>query len=128
MWGSLIAWTCVQNLYNELQLFLHFPVQGKCAAFSGRVRNIFDIFLVPQVPFIHRRENLARINGTASLKRSGVIECSHCSVPVDSRNVPKSTSRRFRHFKHFLRSFFEVEKKKDSLREQQMRPVRFLFE
>jgi hypothetical protein len=32
-------------------------------------------------------------------------------------NVPKSTSRRFRHFKHFLRSLFEVKKKKDSLRE-----------
>jgi hypothetical protein len=37
--------------------------------------------------------------------------------PVDSLNVPQSTSRRFRHFKHFLRSCFEVDKKKDSLRE-----------
>jgi len=51
-----------------------------------------------------------RINGTASLKRRAV-ECGHCSVPVDSLNVPKSTSRRFR---HLLRSFFEVNKKKDS--------------
>jgi hypothetical protein len=42
--------------------------------------------------------------------------------PVDSRNVPISTSRRFRRFrqfKHFLRSFFEVGKKRFLEREQQ---------
>ena len=37
--------------------------------------------------------------------------CGHCDVPLDSLNVPKSTSRRFRHFKHLLRSLFEVKKK-----------------
>jgi hypothetical protein len=56
------------------------------------------------------------INGTASLKRRS-FECGHCSVRVDFLNVPKSTSRRFRHFKHLLRSLFEVKKKKDSLKE-----------
>jgi hypothetical protein len=44
------------------------------------------------------------------------VECSHCHVPLDSPNVPKSTSRRFRHFKQLLRSLFEVKKKKDSLK------------
>ncbi len=83
---------------------------------SDSVRNIFDIFFLPQVPFIDRGQNFARIYGTTSLKRRAV-ECRQCSVPVDSLNVPKSTSRRFRHFKHLLRSLFEVEKKKDSLRE-----------
>ena len=39
-----------------------------------------------------------------------------CDVPVDSPNVPKSTSRRFRHFKQLLRSSFEVKKKKDSMK------------
>lgn len=39
------------------------------------------------------------------------------SVPVDSLNVPKSTSRRFRHFKQLLRSLFEVKKKKDYCKE-----------
>ena len=82
---------------------------------SGRVRNIFDTFFLLQVPFIDRGENLARIDGTTSLKRRAV-ECRHCSVPVDSLNVPKSTSRRFRHFKQLLRSSFEVKKKKDSLK------------
>ena len=57
-----------------------------------------------------------RISGTVSLRRRAV-ECVHCFVPVDSLNVPKSTSRRSRHFKHRLRSLFEVDKKKDSLRE-----------
>jgi hypothetical protein len=33
--GSLIRYTCVRNLYNELQLFLHFPVQGTCAGAFG---------------------------------------------------------------------------------------------
>ena len=80
------------------------------------VRNIFDIFVLPQVPFIDRGQNFARIYGTTSLKRRAVA-CGHCSVPVDSLNVPKSTSRRFRHFKHLLRSLFEVKKKKDSLKE-----------
>ena len=56
------------------------------------VRNIFDIFVLPQVPFIDRGRNFARIYGTTSLKRRAV-ECGHCSVPVDSLNVPKSTSR-----------------------------------
>ena len=109
--GSLIRYTCVRNLYNELQLFLRFPVQDNCALRSGWVRNIFDIFFLPQVPFIYRGENLGRINGTASLKRRAV-ECSYYPVPVNSPNVPKSTSRRFRHFKHLLRSLFEVKKKK----------------
>ena len=77
--------------------------------------NIFDTFSLPQVPFIDRRENLARINGTASLKKPPV-ECGRCNVPVDSPKVLKSTSRRFRHFKQLLRNIFEVEKKKDSLR------------
>jgi hypothetical protein len=36
---------------------------------------------------------------------------------VDSLNVPKSTSRRFRHFKQLLRSLFEVKKKKDYCKE-----------
>ncbi len=53
-----------------------------------------------------------RINGTVSLERRAV-ERVHCAVPVDSLNVPKSTSR---HFKHLLRSLFEVDKKKDSLK------------
>src|ERR1700733_3394408 len=39
-----------------------------------------------------------------------------CNVPLDSLNVPKSTSRRFRHFKQSLRNVFEVKIKKDSLR------------
>ena len=56
-----------------------------------------------------------RINGTVSLERRAV-ERVHCAVPVDSLNVPRSTSRRFRHFKHLLRSLFEVDKKKDSLK------------
>jgi len=56
-----------------------------------------------------------QINGTVSLKRRAV-ECVHCFLPVDSLNVPKSTSRRFRHFKQFLRSLFEVKKEKDSLK------------
>ncbi len=55
-----------------------------------------------------------RINGTVLLRRRA-LECVHCYVPVDSRNVPKSTFRRFRHFKQLLRSLFEVKKKKDSL-------------
>ena len=42
--------------------------------------------------------------------------CGHCDVPLDSLNVPKSTSRRFRHFKQLLRSSFEVKKKKDSMK------------
>ena len=78
------------------------------------VRNIFDIFLLPQVPFIDRGQNFARIYGTTSLKR-GAVECGDRSVPVGSLNVPKSTSGHFRRFKQLLRSFFEVEKKKDSL-------------
>jgi len=48
--------------------------------------------------------------------RMRAVERGHRSVPVDSLNVPKSTCRRFRHFKHFLRSLFEVKKKKDSLK------------
>ena len=56
-----------------------------------------------------------RINGTASLERRAV-ERVHCAVPADSPNVPKSTSRRFGHFKHLLRSLFEVDKKKHSLK------------
>jgi hypothetical protein len=56
-----------------------------------------------------------RINGTVSLERRAV-ERVHCAVPVDSLNVPKSTSRRLRQFKHLLRSLFEVKKKKDSLK------------
>ena len=44
-----------------------------------------------------------------------MVACGHCSVPLDSPNVPQSTSGRFRHFKQLLRSFFEVKKKKDSL-------------
>ena len=74
------------------------------------------------IPFPSRRFLLyiegkisRRIDGTASLKRRAV-ECGHCYVPVDSPNVPKSTSRRFRHFKQLLRSLFEVKKKKDSLK------------
>ena len=42
-------------------------------------------------------------------------------VSVDFLNVPKSTSRRFRHFKHLLRSLLEVKKKKDSLKESNKR-------
>jgi hypothetical protein len=42
-------------------------------------------------------------------------------VSVDSLNVPKSTSRRFRHFKHLLRSLLEVKKKNDSLKESNKR-------
>ena len=69
-----------------------------------------------------------RISGTVSLRRRAV-ECVHCFVPVDSLNVPKSTSRRSRHFKHRLRSLFEVDKKKGFFeRKQQMRFVRFLYE
>jgi hypothetical protein len=44
------------------------------------------------------------------------VECGHRSLPVDSLDVLKSTSRRFRHFKHLLRGLFEVKKKKDSMR------------
>ena len=39
-----------------------------------------------------------------------MVKCGDCSVPLDSPNVPKSTSRRFGHFKHLLRSCFEVGK------------------
>ena len=49
-------------------------------------------------------------------------------IPLDPPNVAKSTSIRLRHFKQLLR-YFEVEKRKDSLREaekQQMHLVRFL--
>jgi hypothetical protein len=56
-----------------------------------------------------------RINGIVSLERRAV-ERVHCAAPVDSPNVPKSTSRRFRHFKQLLRSSFEVKKKKDSMK------------
>lgn len=78
--------------------------------------NIFDMFFLPQVPFISRKGNLAPINEPGSL-RGRAVECmANRSVPVDSLNVPKSTSRRFRHFKHLLRSCFEIEKKKDSLK------------
>ena len=53
----------------------------------------------------------------------------HCGAPVDSPNVPKSTSRRFRHFMQFLRGFLEVKKKKRFFgTKQQMRLVRFLYE
>lgn len=45
-----------------------------------------------------------------------MVEGGHCSVPVDSPNIPKSTFRRFRHFKQLLRSSFEVKKKKDSMK------------
>jgi hypothetical protein len=100
----------------------HEPHPGHAVSTWGSVlglaplfENIFDIFSLPQVPFIHRGENLAWINGTTSLKKPPV-ECGRCNVPVDSPNVPKSTSRRFRHFKQLLRNIFEVEKKKDSLR------------
>src|ERR1700691_653015 len=55
------------------------------------------------------------INGTVSLRRRA-LERVHCFVPLDSPNVPKSTFRRFRHFKQLLRSLLEVKKKKDSLR------------
>ena len=82
---------------------------------SDRVRNIFDAFYLVQVPFIDRGEISREINGRVSQKRRSV-ECGHCCVPVDSPNVPKSTSRRFRHFKQLLRSSFEVKKKKDSLK------------
>ena len=69
------------------------------------------------------------INGTAASLRMRATECGHCSVPVDSLNVPKSTCRRFRHFKHFLRSLFEVKKEKRFFEgKQQMRLVRFLYE
>ena len=77
--------------------------------------NIFDTFFLPQVPFIHRGENLATDRWN-HLAKEGVVECGHCSVPVDSPNLPKSTFRRFRHFKQLLRSLFEVKKKKDSLK------------
>ena len=113
--GSLIGQTCTQNVYNELQLFLHYPSKGGGELRSGRIRNIFDIFFLPQVPFIDRGQNFARIYGTTTLKRLAVA-CRQCSVPLESLNVPKSTSRRFRHFKHLLRNLFEV-KKKDSLKE-----------
>ena len=88
---------------------------GSALRLYALVRNIFDIFLLPQVPSIHRGRNLARIHETASLRRP-VVARGHCSVPLDSPNVPKSTSRHFRHFKQLLRSFFEVKKKKDSLK------------
>jgi len=78
--------------------------------------NFPDTFFLLQVPYIHRGESRRRINGTASLK-GRAVKCGDCSVPLDSPNVPKSTSRRFGHFKHLLRSCFEVDKKKDSLRE-----------
>jgi hypothetical protein len=82
---------------------------------SGRVRNIFDTFFLPQVPFIHREENLATDQWN-HLAKERVVECGYCSVPVDSLKAPKSTSRRFRHFKQLLRSSFEVKKKKDSMK------------
>jgi hypothetical protein len=82
---------------------------------SGRVRNIFDTFFLPQVPFIHRGENLATDQWNR-LAEEGVVECGHCDIPVDSPNVPKSTSRRFRHFMQLLRGYFEVKEKKDSLK------------
>src|ERR1700723_3695166 len=63
------------------------PPRERSTAFE----NIFDTFSLPQVPFIDGRENLARINGTASLKKPPV-ECGRCNVPVDSPKVPKSTS------------------------------------
>src|SRR5260370_35686528 len=53
-----------------------------------------------------------RISGIVSLRRRA-LEFVHYFIPVDSLNVPNGTSRRFRHFKHWLRSLFEVDKKKD---------------
>jgi hypothetical protein len=64
-----------------------------------------------------RRENLARINGTASLKRPP-IECSHCNVPVDSPKVLKVLLGAVGPFKQLLRSLFEVNKKKRFFRDE----------
>ena len=77
-----------------------------------RLCSIFSTYLSShRFLFIHRGKNLTRIAGTVSPRRPPVA-WRHCNVPVDSLNVPKSTSRRFRHFKHLLRGLFEVKKKK----------------
>ena len=47
-----------------------------------QVHKYFLIYFPRQVPFIHRKENLARINGTVSLKKPPV-ECGRCNVPAD---------------------------------------------
>jgi hypothetical protein len=73
-----------------------------------RVRKYFRYLFPPAGSFIDRRENLARINGTAPLKKPPV-EYGRCNVPVDSPKVPKSTSRRFemKQQMRLLRSLYE---------------------
>jgi hypothetical protein len=100
--------TCITNCSCS---FISSPRQV-CGCVRAGFENIFDIFFLPQVPFIHRGETFVRIHRTASLGRRAVA-CGYCSVPLDSPKVPKST---FRHFKHLLRSLFEVKKKKDSMK------------
>jgi hypothetical protein len=57
------------------------------------------------------------------------VERNYRTVPVESLNVLKRPSRRFMRFRHLLRYFSEVKKKKDSSEwNQQMRLVRFLYE
>ena len=67
---------CVQNLYNDLQLFLYSHSTAIVRLRSCQVRNIFDTFFLPQVPFIHREENLA-MDQWNRLAKEGVVECGH---------------------------------------------------
>ncbi len=81
------------------------------------VRPRSKIFSIPFpcymfLPYIEGKIS-RRISEPVSLRKRAV-ERVHCFVPVDSPNVPKSTFRRFRHFKQLLRSLFDVKKKKDS--------------
>jgi len=77
---------------------------------------IFSIYFPSRRFLLYIEGKISRgINGTASVRKPPV-SAAVAMVPVDSPNVPKSTSRRFGHFKQLLRNIFEVEKKKDSLR------------
>ena len=72
----------------------------------GFVRNIFDSFLLAKVPLLDRGKDFVSAH---------VLSCSVAmtgSVPMDSPNLRKSTSRHFRRFMQSLRYFFEVEKAK----------------
>ena len=53
--------TCLSSLEHSAESF--------AVCVCTRCTNILLIYFPRQVPFIHRKENLARINGTVSLKK-----------------------------------------------------------
>ncbi len=91
---------------------------GIGSSFAAAVFEIFSICFPSRRFLLYIERKISRGSPEPPWRRNPPVGYRHCYVPVDSPNVPKSTSRRFRHFMQLLRGFHEVKKNKKILRNE----------